>query len=63
MAGLAGRRAVRYVRRAWPLILAAYRRWDRLTPEEKQRYQRAARQTVERGRSEYRKRRPPGQRR
>lgn len=60
MAGLAGRRAVRYVRRAWPLILAAYRRWDNLTPEEKQRYQRAAKQTVQRGRTEYRKRRPGG---
>ena len=58
MAGLAARRAARYARRAWPFVLAAYRRWERLTPEEKERYRKTARQTVERGRNEYRKRRP-----
>ena len=53
------RRTVRYARRAWPFILAAYRRWDRLTPEEKQRYQRMVRETAEKGRKAYRERRPP----
>ena len=58
MAGLATRRAARYARRAWPFVLAAYRRWERLSPEEKERYRRQARQTVERGRKAYRDRRP-----
>jgi hypothetical protein len=59
MAGpLYARRAVRYARRAWPFILAAYRRWDRMTPEEKERYRRTARQTVERGQKIYRDHRP-----
>ena len=61
MAGpLAGRRAVRYARRAWPLILAAYRRWERLTPEEKARYQKAVRDAAERGRRVVVERRPGG---
>ena len=50
MSGLAARRAVRYARRAWPFILAAYRRWERLTPEEKARYQKAVRDAAGRGR-------------
>jgi hypothetical protein len=58
MSGLAARRAARYARRAWPFLLAAYRRWERLTPEEKERYRRQARQTVERGQRMYRERRP-----
>jgi hypothetical protein len=58
MAGpLYARRAVRYARRAWPFILAAYRRWDRMTPEEKERYRRTG-QTVERGQKIYRDHRP-----
>ncbi|MFL5909665.1 MAG: hypothetical protein ACJ768_03725 [Gaiellaceae bacterium] len=59
MAGpLAGRRAVRYARRAWPFVLAAYRRWERLTPEEKARYQKAVRDAAERGRRVVTERRP-----
>jgi TRAP-type C4-dicarboxylate transport system substrate-binding protein len=58
MAGLAARRAARYARRAWPFVLAAYRRWDRLPPEEKERYRKRARETAKRGRKELDKRRP-----
>jgi|1186.fasta_scaffold211712_2 hypothetical protein len=51
MAGMMGaRRAARYARRAWPFVLAAYRRWERLTPEEKARYQKAVRDAADRGR-------------
>jgi len=32
------RRAYRTARRLYPLMLAAYRRWDSLSDEEKQRY-------------------------
>jgi hypothetical protein len=60
MSGLAARRAFKYARRAWPLVLAAYRRWENLSPAEKERYRRQARETVERGRKEYEKRRPGG---
>jgi hypothetical protein len=60
MAGLAARRAYKYARRAWPIVLAAYRRWEKLTPEEKERYRQSALRTVERGREEYRRRRPGG---
>jgi len=63
MAWLAARRGVRYARRAWPFVLAAYRRWEQLTPEEKERYRQRARDTVDRGRKEYRKRRPGKKRR
>jgi hypothetical protein len=31
----------------YPLALAAYRRWDRLSPEEKERYKRQARYYAE----------------
>ena len=52
MAGPAGLRgAARMARRLYPLAIAAYRRWQSLTPEEKERYRRAARQYAERGRS------------
>jgi hypothetical protein len=59
MAGpMAGRKAVRYVRRVWPFLVMAYRRWDALTDEEKERYRRTARQTVDRGKKIYSDRRP-----
>ena len=48
MAGPA--RAFRLARRLYPAALAAYRRWQSLTPEEKERYRRIARQYAERGR-------------
>lgn len=60
MAGLGARRAARYARRVWPFVLAAYRRWEQLPEHEKERYKKRARDTVERGRTEYRKRRPGG---
>lgn len=44
------RRAARLARRLYPLALAAYRRWQSLTPEEKERYRRLARDYAERGR-------------
>jgi hypothetical protein len=44
-------------RRGWPLALEAYRRWDRMTPEEKERYKNQARQVAQRGRETLAKRR------
>jgi hypothetical protein len=41
------RRAARMARRLYPLAIAAYRRWDRLSPQEKERYKRQARQYAE----------------
>jgi len=40
----------RAARRAWPLVLAAYERWQALSPEEKERYKQRARAAGERGR-------------
>jgi hypothetical protein len=56
--GLAGHPAVRTARRAWPLLLAAYRRWDQLTPEQQERYRRMAADYARRGRDTV-SRRPP----
>ena len=47
---LAARRAMRLARRLYPVALAAYRRWQSLTPEEKERYRRQAREYANRGR-------------
>jgi hypothetical protein len=41
--------AVRGARRAWPLLLEAKRRWDRLTPEQQERYRRMAGDYARRG--------------
>jgi len=41
------RRAVRVAKRIYPLAIAAYRQWDRLSPQEKERYKRQARQYAE----------------
>ena len=41
------RRAARMARRLYPLALAAYHRWDRLSPQEKERYKSQARQYAE----------------
>jgi hypothetical protein len=43
-------RAVSGVRRAWPFVLMAWERWQQLTPEQKERYKRQAREYAERGR-------------
>ena len=49
MAGLP--RATRTARRLWPVALELYRRWDRLPPEEKERYLRLARENAARSRA------------
>jgi hypothetical protein len=61
------RRAVRVAKRLYPLALTAYRRWDRLSPKEKERYKRQARQYAEQSAhyarqavSQLRDRVPPG---
>lgn len=49
-------------RRAWPIALEAWRRWDRLPPHEKERYKRMASDYARRGRdaaASRRARRPP----
>lgn len=54
--GSRGRRAVRTAQRAWPLLLEAYRRWDRLTPAQQERYRRMAGEYARRGRELARRR-------
>jgi hypothetical protein len=44
------RRASRAARRAWPYVLMAWERWQALSPEEKERYKRRAREYADRGR-------------
>jgi hypothetical protein len=56
---------VTQLRRLWPYILMAWERWQQLSPDEKERYKRQARDYAERGRKaldERRKRRPPKKR-
>jgi hypothetical protein len=43
------RAATRAVRRLWPVVLMAWERWQSLTPEEKERYKRRARDYGQRG--------------
>lgn len=43
-------RARRYARRLTPLAMEAYRRWQALSPEDKERYKAQARGYVDRGR-------------
>ncbi len=40
----------RYARRVTPLAMEAYRRWQALSPEERERYKRRAREYAHRGR-------------
>lgn len=59
-------RATHAGRRAWPLILMAWERWQALSEEEKERYRRQARDYAERGRKlvdDARKRRSSGSKR
>jgi TRAP-type C4-dicarboxylate transport system substrate-binding protein len=53
-------RATRVTRRAWPLLLMAWERWQKLEPEQKERYTRQAREYAQRGRKaiEQRRRKP-----
>ena len=53
-------RVVRGVRKAWPIMLMAWERWQALSPEDKERYKRRARDYAEKGRQTLKKRRPPG---
>jgi hypothetical protein len=62
--GRAGRTrgAVRGARRVWPYVLMAWERWQSLSPEEKERYKKRAREYAQRGRKTLdaqRRRRPP----
>jgi hypothetical protein len=53
-------RAAQGARRLWPYVLMAWERWQRLSPEQKERYKRQARDYADRGRkvlSERRRRR------
>ena len=43
-------RARHTARRLWPLALEAWRRWDSLSPQEKERYRRMASEYARRGR-------------
>jgi hypothetical protein len=45
---IAGTRRV--VKRAWPIALEAWRRWDNLTPQQKERYRKTAADYAQRGR-------------
>jgi hypothetical protein len=44
-------------RRAWPLILMAWERWQALPPDQRERYMKQARGYAERGRKAFEKRR------
>ena len=42
--------ARRVAQRAWPVALEAWRRWDNLTPQQKERYRKMAAEYAQRGR-------------
>lgn len=49
-------------RRVWPVVLMAWERWQSLSPQEKERYKRQARDYADRGRqmlASQRRGRPP----
>jgi hypothetical protein len=50
-------RAMRGARRAWPLMLMGWERWQKLSPAEKERYKRQARGYADRGRKALEQRR------
>lgn len=61
---LAAASAAKMARRMAPLAMEAYRRWERLTPAEKERYRQRVREYGERARftlerAQERRRRPP----
>ena len=56
--GVAVQRAARTARRAWPYVLMAWERWQALSPEEKERYKKRARDYADRGRRAMDQRRP-----
>ena len=55
-----GQGLTRAVRRAWPVVLMAWERWQALSPQEKERYKRRAREYAERGRKAIPRRRGRG---
>ena len=50
-------RAVRIYRRTWPLMLMAWERWQKLEPEQKERYLKQAREYADKGRKAIEQRR------
>jgi hypothetical protein len=53
-------RATRGARVAWPILMMAWERWQKLEPEQKERYMRQARDYAQRGRNaiDQRRRKP-----
>jgi TRAP-type C4-dicarboxylate transport system substrate-binding protein len=51
------RRAAQAGRRAWPFVLMAWERWQKLPQEEKDRYRRQAQEYAQRGRKAIEQRR------
>ena len=45
------------IRRLWPLVLTAWKRWQALSPEQQERYLRQARAYADRGRKAVEQRR------
>jgi hypothetical protein len=43
-------RVTHNVRRVWPFVMMAWERWQSLSPQEKERYKRQAREYADRGR-------------
>jgi TRAP-type C4-dicarboxylate transport system substrate-binding protein len=43
-------RAVHGARRMWPFVMMAWERWQSLSPEQRERYRRQAREYAQRGR-------------
>ena len=54
---MAGHPAVRAAKRAWPVVLGAYKRWEALSPAEKERYRQMATKYARRGQETIAKRR------
>jgi len=50
-------RAMRFSRRAWPVVLMAWERWQKLEPHQRERYIRQAREYADRGRKAIEQRR------
>lgn len=61
-AGPRYREAVRLARRGIPIALELYRRWQQLTPEQRERYLRVARDYADRAGAAYERRRGPTRR-
>jgi hypothetical protein len=52
-------RAAHHARRLWPYVLMAWERWQSLSPQQKERYKRQARDYAQRGRRVLNDRRRP----